>query len=179
MPAEVSRIRDPGSRTYGGSNVAEIFKPYAETRGDEIALIDDFGERTWADYNARVNQLIDVLRKGGLKPGAAVALLSGNRREYYEALGAINHAGFVVVPVNWHFVAEEVRYMVEDSGAEALIADARFTDVAVACGDLPKLKAKILIDGTPPEGFEDYDTLLAASSTPRIQRHEPQIPPQQ
>lgn len=144
--------------------MAEIFKPYATQKGDEIALLDDFGDRTWADYNARVNQLIDALRKAGLKPGAPVALLSGNRREYYETLGAVNHAGYIVVPVNWHFVGDEVRYMVEDSDAEALIADARFTDVAAACGDLPKLKIKILIDGTPPEGFEDYETLLAASS---------------
>ena len=66
--------------------MAEIFKPYATNKGDEIALLDDFGDRTWADYNARVNQLIDALRKAGLKPGAPVALLSGNRREYYETL---------------------------------------------------------------------------------------------
>lgn len=144
--------------------MAEIFKPYATQKGDEIALTDDFGDRTWADYNARVNQLIGALRKAGLKPGAPVALLSGNRREYYETLGAVNHAGYIVVPVNWHFVGDEVRYMVEDSDAEALIADARFTDVAVTCGDLAKLKIKILIGGTPSEGFEDYDALLAASS---------------
>jgi long-chain acyl-CoA synthetase len=144
--------------------MAEIFKPYATQKGDEIALLDDFGERTWSEYNERVNRLIDALRKAGLKQGSTVALMSGNRREYYEALGAINHAGFIVVPVNWHFVTEEVRYMIEDSDSEALIADARFTDVAASCGDLPKLKVKILIDGTPPEGFEDYDTLLNASS---------------
>jgi long-chain acyl-CoA synthetase len=145
--------------------MAVIFKPYADSKGDELALIDDFGDRTWSDYNSRVNQLIGALREAGLKPGSAVALLSGNRREYYEALGAINHAGFIVVPVNWHFVAEEVRYMVEDSGAEALVADARFIDIAEACGDLPALKLKILIDGTPPPGFQDYDALLSKQSS--------------
>ena len=145
--------------------MAELFKGYAEAKGSEIALTDDFGERNWADYNDRVNQLVKALRASGLKQGSAVALLSGNRREYYETLGAVNHAGFIVVPVNWHFVAEEIQYMVEDSGAEALIVDARFTDVAVQCGQGEILKVKVLIDGTPPEGFVDYDAFIGAEST--------------
>lgn len=144
--------------------MAELFKGYAQSKGDEPALIDDFGSRTWAEYNAHVNQLVKALRRAGLKPGAAVALLSGNRREYYETLGAVNHGGFIVVPVNWHFVAEEVQYMIEDSGAEALIADARFTDVAAACSSSPNLKVKVLVGGTPPDGFVDYDDFIGAET---------------
>ena len=105
-------------------------------RTDFPALIDERGETSWRALNARVNRLIHVLRDHGLQPGERVALLSGNRREMFEVFLAVAHAGILVVPVNWHFSADEVAYVVENSGAKLLIVDPEFasntSDVTVA-----------------------------------------------
>ena len=39
--------------------------------------------------------------------------------------------GVLVVPVNWHWVTDEVAYVLDNSGAKALLADAAFAEVAV------------------------------------------------
>ena len=61
--------------------MAELLAHIAERRGDVPALIDEFGETTWSDFDARVNRLIHALRRAGLPPGGTLAVLSGNRRE--------------------------------------------------------------------------------------------------
>ncbi len=144
--------------------MAELFLKWAEEKPDEAALIDEFGQTTWRDYNGRVNRLVHALRAAGLEKGAKVAVLASNRREYFEALGATSHGSYLVVPVNWHFVAEEIAYIIEDSGAEALIADARFSELAVdAIKDIEGLKLKLAFGGEA-DGFDDYETFLADGS---------------
>jgi long-chain acyl-CoA synthetase len=43
---------------------------------------------------------------------------------------ACSHGGWLGVPINWHFAADEVAYVLSDSGATALIVDNRFADLA-------------------------------------------------
>ena len=38
--------------------MANLIAPFANAKPDEIALVDDFGETTWTDFNERVNQLV-------------------------------------------------------------------------------------------------------------------------
>jgi len=58
--------------------MATLLQPFAEAKPEEIALIDDFGETNWQDFNSRVNQLVHALRGAGLKTGDAFAVVSGN-----------------------------------------------------------------------------------------------------
>ena len=68
--------------------MAALIKPYAESKPDDPALIDEFGTTSWKDFNGKVNQLIHALRRAGLQSGDAFSVLSGNRREYFEAFAA-------------------------------------------------------------------------------------------
>ena len=95
-------------------------------RRDEPALIDDEGSTTWGQLDDRVNRLVHVLRAHDLQPGDRFALLAGNRREVYEVLLAAAHSGLMVVPINWHFAADEVEYVVDDSGSKLLIVDPEY-----------------------------------------------------
>ena len=96
-------------------------------RTDFPALVDERGDTSWSLLNARVNRLIHVLRDRGLQPGERVALLSGNRREMFEVFLAVAHTGVLVVPINWHFSADEVAYVVDNSSSKLLIVDPEFT----------------------------------------------------
>jgi long-chain acyl-CoA synthetase len=147
--------------------VAELLAPIAERKGGEPALIDESGETTWADFNERVNRLIHVLRATGLQPGDAFSILSGNRREYYEAMVAATHGAWTYVPLNWHWGADEIAYVLDNSDSKALIVDPRFAGVAAQAlkrGNAPELVLATVLGGGAPPGFVSYEELLAASS---------------
>jgi long-chain acyl-CoA synthetase len=54
-----------------------------------------------------------------------VALMLHNRPEALELMMAIRHLGAQWCPVNWHFKADELRYILQDSGARVFIVEAR------------------------------------------------------
>jgi long-chain acyl-CoA synthetase len=149
--------------------MAELLAPIAQRRGTAPALIDEFGATDWVALDRRVNRLVNGLRAAGLEAGDTFALMAGNRREAFEAYLAAAHGSWVVVPVNWHWTAEELAYVIGDSGARALVVDGRFAEVAaVAAADLEACPVRIVIDahtlvGPPPEGFVAYEDLLAGA----------------
>ena len=131
------------------------------------ALVDDVGSTTWAELNRRVDRLVHALRERGLEPGSRVALLSGNRREFYEVLLACLHGAWTLVPVNWHLAPEEVAYVLDDAGAGAVVADGRFArlaaDAVAMASARPRARALVVV-GPAGDGFEAYEEVLAAAA---------------
>jgi long-chain acyl-CoA synthetase len=147
--------------------MARLFNATAEARPDAPALVDERGETSWAALDARTNRLIHAFRTAGLGAGDTVALLSGNRREYFEVMAAGLHAGLVVVPVNWHWVARELAYVVDNADAVALVADDRFLDVARAAAAMPeaaRCRLRLAMSETPAAGFDAYEAFVASGS---------------
>lgn len=143
--------------------MAELIREFAEQKPEEPALVDEYGSVGWGDFNARVNRLIHALRDAGLETGDTFSVLSGNRREYVEAFAAASHGGWLLVPVNWHLVAEEVAYILSDSGSKALFVDERFRDLGIASinhANAPRLNAAVEF-GAGGDGLEAYEEFLA------------------
>ena len=132
-------------------------------RGDELAIADEFGSWTWSEFDARLNQLTHGLRGLGLGLGDTVALLGNNRHEWAEVASVGASIGVITVPVNWHFSVDEVAYVLENSSATAIVADAEFADTAAAAAERAGVGVRVAFGGAI-EGFTDYDELLAASS---------------
>ena len=146
--------------------MAQLIERHARTDPDRIALIDSTGATSWGAFNARVNRLINGLRRLGLERGDLISIYAGNSRAYYELMAAAGHAGILFVPVNWHFTPEELAYVVANSESKLLIVDAEFTanaQAALARGETPSLRACIRIGGSVP-GFLDYEAFIAAAS---------------
>jgi long-chain acyl-CoA synthetase len=137
--------------------VAENFAPIADRKPDAPALVDETRTVTWRTFNTHVNQLIHAFRAAGLEAGDAIAVLGDNRAELFEVLGAAMHAGLVVVPLNWHWVPEEITYVLDDAEVRAFVVDETFTGVgleAIAGVNRPLLTIRI--------GGDEYAELLAA-----------------
>ncbi len=113
--------------------MATLSRDIAADRGTDVVLVDDEGTRTWAEFDERVNRLVNGFREVGLTAGQTVAIVAGNRREWYEASFACSHAGLIFVPVNWHWVADEIAYVVEDAEVVCVVAGHRYAgEVAAA-----------------------------------------------
>lgn len=85
---------------------------------------------TWQDLNARANAAAAALVQAGIRPGDRVALLIPNRPGFVQAYFGILKAGGVVVPINVRLTAGEASYILQDSGARALIADPTLRETA-------------------------------------------------
>jgi len=142
--------------------MAELFAKLAAERPDADALLDERGTTTWGQLDERANRLIHALRAAGAAPGRTIAVMAGNCREYYELFAAVSHGGISLVPVNWHWVADEVAYVLEDSGANVLVADARFADVAAdAASRVAGVTTTVAVGGAI-EGFVPYAEFVAS-----------------
>ncbi len=140
--------------------VGMVIAFHAQTAPDRAAILSPLGDRTYASLNAKANQLVRALRRAGLKPGDAVALLCANRPEFVEVCVACSRAGFRLTPINWHLSGEEIGYIVENCDAKAFIVDARFAESAThAAGMTQNLICKLAVAGTI-DGFTSYDEAI-------------------
>lgn len=109
------------------------FWSLAEEDPSHVALLDAAGTATTAgELLAAVNQLTHGLRARGLAPGDAVAAVLPNSVEALQLYLACLQSGWYLVPINFHLVAPEISYIVDNSDARILVAHERFAE---ACGD--------------------------------------------
>ena len=98
-----------------GSHLAKraLLNPALEALVDEAA-----GRRfTYAELDARADRVAHVLVERGLRKGDRVAVLLPNCHQFVEIFYGAARAGLVVVPLNWRLVADELAFMLRDSGA--------------------------------------------------------------
>ena len=75
------------------------------------------------DFERRWKQSAAALQGAGVGEGDVVALLMRNSPEAVELMIATRHLGAHWCPVNWHFLTDEVQYILGNSGAGVLVAD--------------------------------------------------------
>ncbi len=155
-------------------NLGEILTVHARLHPGRPAAKDLRRALTYAEYEERSSRLASALWGGlGLGKGDRLAVLAHNCLEWMEIYAACAKAGVVAVPVNFRLAGPEVRYVLEDSGATALVAEADLVDLAASALDgLPvKEAARVQIGGQRPRaGFRGYEELVAAGSPrpPRV-----------
>jgi len=88
------------------------------------------GQRfSYAEFNDRCNRIANALVSKGLAKGDRVATLLMNGPEFIETFFGAAKVGGVIVAVNWRLVADELSFILNDSGAETLIFSSAFAEV--------------------------------------------------
>lgn len=77
-----------------------------------------------AAFEQRWRQSAAALAAAGIGDGDVVALMMRNSPELLELMVAARHLGAQWCPVNWHLKGDEVAYILANSGARLLVADA-------------------------------------------------------
>jgi acyl-CoA synthetase (AMP-forming)/AMP-acid ligase II len=114
---------------------------------------------TYAQLEARSNQVAHLLGSHGLGVGDHVAVVMENCAEYFEVVWGAMRSGLLVTPINWHLSAEEAAYVVEDCGATALVASASCAELVARVGG-----ARFVV-GDSAAGFESYEFARDAQPT--------------
>src|SRR2546421_5618910 len=132
---------------------------HAAQRPDQPAMI--VGERvlSYRQFHERTNRLAHALLGRGIGTGDRVAAMLPNGCEYFEVMHAVGRIGATMVPINTHFRAEEVGYILDDSGAKLLVIHAdHLPEVSAVVGD------RICLTVGEPAGAGSYERALAAAS---------------
>ena len=138
-----------------GMTISDQVARFARTTPDAVAFRDGPLTLTWRQTDARVDRLAAALAAAGTAPGDRVAVMAGNSVPHIEAMIAIVRAGAICVPVNFRMVADEVAYVLGDSGAAAVLVDDAFAPV-VAAARTPEMRAALTLGA-------GYDAQLAAA----------------
>ena len=154
-------------------NVADLLERVADTVPDHLALVCADRRLTYAELDERANRLAHVLAARGVGVGDHVALYLYNSTEYLEGMLAAFKLRAVPINVNYRYVEEELRYLLDDADAAAVIFHREFAPkLAAIRPSLPRLHTFIAVDdgSTPPDSglhADDYDDALRAASPDR------------
>jgi long-chain acyl-CoA synthetase len=120
--------------------------------------------------DARVRRIATGLAVLGVAPGQCVAILMRNDIAFMEAAYAAQTLGAYAVPINWHFKAEEIAYILADCGTSVLIGHADLLSPVAA--DIP-VHVTLIAVPTPPEVAAAYGLApVSASAVPRAVDYE-------
>ncbi|MGY4404235.1 AMP-binding protein [Bradyrhizobium sp. USDA 3315] len=116
-------------------NLSSFIAFHARRTPDRCALKYRGEDVSYADFDLRIRQVGGWLAARGIAPGDIVALLMKNSTAFLELAFATSHIGAVFLPINYRLSADEVGYIVGNSGARLLVADEEFA--AIATGGAP------------------------------------------
>ncbi|MGH9032917.1 MAG: acyl-CoA synthetase [Acidimicrobiia bacterium] len=154
-------------------NLADLWEKVADTVPDHEALVCGDRRLTYAQADERVTRLAHHLASRGVGAGDHVALYLYNGVEYLEAMLAAFKLRAVPINVNYRYVEEELRYLLADSDAKAIVFHREFAPkLGAVLPDLPLLSTFVAVDdGTDADaetlGASEYEAALAASSPER------------
>lgn len=116
---------------------------------------------TYAMLNAMVNKCANALQDLGIGKGDRVAIMAPNCPQYVLSYMAIHKLGGVVVQVNPMYVERELEHILNDSGAETIIAYDAFYPTIKNVREVTPLKNVILFMLGQPSGTADENALKA------------------
>ena len=109
---------------FGGLNSAgDLLARNARNFPNGVGLI--FGDKkfTWKELDFRAKAFADSLFDLGLEKGDRVAIYAKNSNQWVEALFGLAQVGLISVTINYRLTASEVKFIIENSGAKAIICD--------------------------------------------------------
>jgi len=112
--------------------LSSVLATTARRAPERTALVDGDRRQSYAEFDAAVNRAACVLVAGGMDKGDRLALMSFNTEGFVLTFYAAMRIGVIVVPVNPRMAVPEVTYILDDSGAKALVFDPALAQVAGA-----------------------------------------------
>ena len=130
--------------------IAHILPRARAFYGERLAVWDGERRLSFAQLGRRVDALVGALKAKGVRRGDRVGILDVNSHRYAEAYYACAQAGMILLPLNSRLAPPELKYVLEDSGAKALIVAESFLPA------IEGLRVEVLV--------QDYERFLATGT---------------
>ena len=139
------------------TNLRALLEQRVSAAPDKLFLFSEADGRqfTYAEFNAAVEHMVNVLAGHGVTKGDVVSLLLPNSAEYLIAYFACWKLGAIAGPVNSLLKTEEMAYVMGNSEAKALVYNSEFV------GRMREVS--LMVDTL--EGIIELDNELVTSST--------------
>ncbi|MFL6284301.1 MAG: amino acid adenylation domain-containing protein, partial [Pyrinomonadaceae bacterium] len=131
---ESLRVWNQTPREYEGEPcLHQLFEAQVARTPDAGALTSEGVTLSYAELNARANQLARQLRDSGVRRGAVVGILMERSVEMVVALYATLKAGAAYLPLDPAYPTQRLSFMVEDAGARVILAQQHLTERVSGC----------------------------------------------
>jgi len=120
----------------------------ASSAPSKDAVVDEAGALTWADLDARSNQLAHRLRGAGAGPGSVVALCTDRSTDMIVALLGILKAGAAYLAVNFEHPPARLAHQLRETEAPVLVTQESLLD------RLPEFEGEIVCLDRDRESLE-------------------------
>ncbi|MBW2569262.1 MAG: AMP-binding protein [Deltaproteobacteria bacterium] len=155
--------------------ITEMLDKNAGIYGHEAALIERDPARnihreiTWDEFNSQASRIANALISQGVKKGDKVVQLMMNCIEWLPVYFGILRSGAWAVPLNFRFLADDIRLCAEIAEAKVIIFGEEFIDrIDSIKAFLSKTVTTYIFTGPDekcPDYAQQYDKLISSSST--------------
>ena len=150
-------------------SVPDVLAVHAQMRGDQPAVsVDASGgavasTTSFAELNALVNRLAHGLVASGAQRGDRLVWCGPNSLEVIAIIHAARKLGLVAVPLSYRFNPEEMAYVIDNSDATIVLADAEFAgEIEAVRAELPKVHTfGVFLGPSPSAAWRRFDDLMA------------------
>jgi fatty-acyl-CoA synthase len=144
-------------------DLGQMLTAHARLSPQRIGARDLDRSMTFHQWNARACRLANALLGIGLSKGDRVAVLAYNAVEWVEIYAAAAKAGLVAAPLNFRLLAKEIRYIVDDAEAAAIIVQDQLVGALEEVGSelsVPPSRRIWFGAGRCPAGYVSYEKLM-------------------
>ncbi|MTD53694.1 acyl--CoA ligase family protein [Amycolatopsis pithecellobii] len=134
----------------------------AQAFPQRLAVVDADIRLTYTEFAARCDRLVSALARSGIEAGDRVAALCANSHVMLELHQAVPARGAALVPINVRLAVEEMRYLVEHSGARLLVATGEFAAQAEELGK--RTGVDVVIAGGAGDEYESWLPTTASTA---------------
>ncbi|MCU1528121.1 MAG: long-chain fatty acid--CoA ligase, partial [Frondihabitans sp.] len=157
----------------GTLSIAAILSESATRHHDRPALHFAGTTTTYGELWDQTRAYAGALRARGIGPGDRVAIIVPNVPDFCRAYYAVLALGAIVVPIHLLFKAEEIEYVLRDSGAKlAIVAAPQLSQAlpAAAAAGVPVLSVLLPLDAPTPVPIDRLEVEAARATS--IERYE-------
>ena len=123
-------------------------------------------EITWSVFNEKANRFANLLVSRGIQKGDKVGILMMNCLEWLPIYFGVLKTGAVVVPFNFRYDAEEIKYCVELADVDVLVFGPEFIGrIEAVVDEIAEKRILFYVGGNCPTFAEDYDKLTSNCSS--------------
>jgi fatty-acyl-CoA synthase len=132
---------------------------------DKTALVFEGRRWTYREWNRLVNRTAHAFAARGIGRGDRVAFLTWNLPEQVTGFYSLLKIGAVPVPINYRLAPNEVKYIVNDSGARLLVYDEALRDTLRPIRhELPAVEGIVHVGAEPEAGDIGFASFIEPAS---------------